>query len=311
MILTPQVEVALYPDLGEPLTIPLDKIHGGEEFKIDVIDLRLPAGRLEKTLEAERIILECSVKKGEKTLEQVKKEVNLLAYNDYSLKELYLELLTCFVTPNHPVIMQVLKQVREVLKRNTGNNSLHGYQGSSQDVYEMTKALYETFKDFGISYINPPASFEGNQKIRFPDRVLIDQMGTCLDLSVLACACLEQMGLDPLIIVVSGHAFIGVWLEEEQHNYNPVIDEPFKLTNLIQAESLLLFDSSSYAFHPQLPFEAAIREAISYLNNKPLIGAVDIRICRKKGYKPLPIRMDAIATPEIDRQEITKSNRFP
>ena len=59
------LEVALYPDLGEPVTLKLPKIHGGEGIKIDVIDLRLPPGRLERTLEAERIVLECSVKEGE------------------------------------------------------------------------------------------------------------------------------------------------------------------------------------------------------------------------------------------------------
>ncbi|MGB5631485.1 MAG: DUF4011 domain-containing protein, partial [Waterburya sp.] len=39
--------------------------------------------------------------------------------------------------------------------------------------------------------------------------------------------------------------------------------------------------------------------------NVPLIGAVDIRICREKGYKPLPIRIGAIATPETNQEEIT------
>ncbi|MGB5709922.1 MAG: DUF4011 domain-containing protein, partial [Waterburya sp.] len=74
---------------------------------------------------------------------------------------------------------------------------------------------------------------------------------------------------------------------------------------MIQAESLLLFNSSSYAAHPQPPFKAAKQEAISILNNVPLIGAVDIRICREKGYKPLPIRIGAIATPETNQEEIT------
>jgi hypothetical protein len=77
------LEVALYPDLGEPATLQLLKIHGREEIKFDVIDIRLPAGRLEKTLEAERIILECSIKQEDTVLEKVKKEVTLLAYNTH------------------------------------------------------------------------------------------------------------------------------------------------------------------------------------------------------------------------------------
>ena len=300
------LEVALSPDLGEALYIAIPRLHGGEGCKFEVIDIHLPPGRLAKTLESERIILECSVKQEDQILKKYQKEVTLLAYNDYSLKDLYLELLACFVTPNHPVIMQVLKQVREILKSNTGDNSLPGYQtGNPQKVYEMTKALYETFKELGISYINPPASFEDHQKIRFADQVLQDQMGTCLDLSVLACSCLEQMGLYPLFVIIKGHAFIGVWLQEEKCNHDLIIDDKFKLINFCQSGNLLVFNSSSYAEYPQPSFQQAIDVAFNYLNNTPLVGVVDIKIARYQGYKPLPIRMEAVETTEVDHAEIT------
>ncbi|MEA5514374.1 hypothetical protein, partial [Nodularia sp. UHCC 0506] len=304
------LEVALYPDLGEAVYINIPRLHGGDEHKIEVIDIRLPPGRLATTLESERIVLECSVKQGDETLAKYKKEVTLLAYNDFNLSNLYfyLELLACFVTPNHPVIMQVLKQVREVLKTNTKDNSLSGYQtGSPEKVYKMTKALYETFKELGISYINPPASFDNYQKIRFADQVLQDQMGTCLDLSVLACSCLEQIGLHPLLIIVKGHAFIGVWLQEEKLNNGLIINNILQLINYCKSQALLVFDSSSYATYPQPSFEEAIDKALSYLNNTPLIGAVDIINCRNhhKPYKPLPIRMKAVENPELEYEEIT------
>ena len=113
------IEITLHPDFEvPPKTISLPRIHGGERYKIEEkeLDLRLPTARMEKTLEAERIILECKLKKDEEVLEQVKKDVILSAYNDWNLKDFYPELLACFITPNHPVIMQVLKQVREIKK---------------------------------------------------------------------------------------------------------------------------------------------------------------------------------------------------
>lgn len=302
------LEVALFPDLGEALYIPIPRLHGGEGCKFEVIDIHLPPGRLAKTLESERIILECSVKQEDEILAKYKQEVELLAYNSHAWGGVPPATYACFVTPNHPVIMQVLKQVREILKSNTGNNSLDGYQtGNPQKVYEMTKALYEAFKQLGISYINPPASFEGYQKIRLADQVLLEEMGTCADLSVLAAACLEQMGLNSLLIEFNNHVLPGVWLEEDV-NSELIIDNVGKLINLYESQSLLFFDSSTYASYPQPPFDKAIQIAYFYLKaekNSLFERAIDINIARNNGYKPLPIRMEAVENTEVDHAEIT------
>lgn len=303
------LEVALYPDLGEAVHIPIPRLHGGEGCKFEVIDIHLPPGRLAKTLEAEKIILECSVKQEDQILAKYKQEVELLAYNSHAWRGVPPATYACFVTPNHPVIMQVLKQVREILKSNTGDNSLDGYQTiNPEKVYEMTKALYETFKELGISYINPPAYyFKGYQKIRLADQVLLEEMGTCADLSVLAAACLEQMGLNPLLIEFNNHVLPGVWLEEDV-NSELIIDNVGKLINLYESKSLLFFDSSTYASYPQPPFDKAIQTAYHYLkaeSDSIFERAIDIKIARYQGYKPLPIRMEAVENTEVDHEEIT------
>ena len=66
----------------------------------------------------------------------------------------------------------------------------------------------------GVRYVSAPPSFEEvGQKIRLPEQVLGERLGTCLDLALLYAALFEHVGLDPFVIVQRGHALVGCWLE--------------------------------------------------------------------------------------------------
>jgi len=63
----------------------------------------------------------------------------------------------------------------------------------------------------GLDYALPPASFERTgQKVRGPAQVAESGLATCLDLTLLFCAALEQAGLHPIVVFTEGHAFPGV-----------------------------------------------------------------------------------------------------
>ena len=51
--------------------------------------------------------------------------------------------------------------------------------------------------------------------MRGPSDILSRKVGTCLDLTLLYASCLEQAGLNPLLVLIEGHAFAGVWLIDE------------------------------------------------------------------------------------------------
>ena len=78
---------------------------------------------------------------------------------------------------------------------------------------ELAEAIWAAIADRRIAYVLPPASFErAGQKVRGPSDVLERKVGTCLDLSLLYAACLEQAGLNPVLVLTVGHAFVGVFL---------------------------------------------------------------------------------------------------
>lgn len=130
---------------------------------------------------------------------------------------LYPELLSSFVTPNHPELARIIARATEFLGQWTGDTSMDGYQSQDPNrVLSQAAAIFTAIKEQGIAYVVPPASFERvGQRVRLCDMVLQQKLGTCLDLSLLYASCLEAVGLHPLLITTVGHIFTGVWLEEK------------------------------------------------------------------------------------------------
>ena len=78
----------------------------------------------------------------------------------------------------------------------------------------LVASIWSAVAGMRLSYALPPASFERvGQKIRTPSQILEGKVATCLDTTLLFAAALEQASLNPLIIFIKGHAFVGVWLQ--------------------------------------------------------------------------------------------------
>ena len=125
--------------------------------------------------------------------------------------------LASFVQPNHPTVRTVLDGAVELMKQRGQSPSLSGYQNLPH-VEEMAQAIYDALKAREINYSNPPASWSSKpgQKIRTAQEILEEKVGTCLDTAVIFASCLEQAGIEPVIIVVPGHAFVGYWTAQSR-----------------------------------------------------------------------------------------------
>lgn len=327
------VEVELIPDLGEPIRVDIGTLHGGETsapillsepddedddhpITIERRSLAFPLSvqSVQRLVEDETVAIRCTVRQETELIHQQSHQFLLLAYNTYRFPyrdesgELVLtdpthvdraEVYACFVTPNHPAVAEVLKEVSITLSNAGNENALEGYQSQrlSPDptrVIELIEALYKTLGRLKISYINPPAGvWSDGQRIRFADQVLRDGLGTCADLAPLAASCLEQMGLHPVLVLVRGHVVQGAFLSKDAfRSCDSVHLDVDRIRQLIEAKQLLLFDSSTYCASPQPPFGEAIKEAIQRLDDFYLL--INIFKARLSGFTPIPIRMNVI-----------------
>jgi hypothetical protein len=89
------------------------------------------------------------------------------------------------------------------------------------------KALYDALKNTGqITYVNSLIAFtpeEGlsTQRVRLPRESLQDKQANCIDGTVLFASLLEGVSLNPAIVVVPGHAFVGweTWRDSDEWEY--------------------------------------------------------------------------------------------
>lgn len=112
--------------------------------------------------------------------------------------------------------MEIIKQASNIMQKNTDSNAMDGYQsGDPNRVIAQLSAIFSAIQSQKIAYANPPASFEANgQKIRFPDMIKEQQLGTCLDLSLLYAACAEAIGIHPIVVFFRDHAYPAFWLND-------------------------------------------------------------------------------------------------
>ena len=285
------VTAALESGECEPWTARIERIEPGGAFHLEPSGLGLRAGGLAARTEAQRTAIILSAEAGgaraRKSL-----PIDLLPYDQWPGIGLYPELLAAFCTPNHPAVAELLQAARRSLGQISGQDGIDGYQsGSRQRAAQIAEACFNAACAAGIGYINPPASFDRDgQRVRLVDRVLRERLASCLDLSLLFASLWEQAGLHPLVLLVEGHAMPAVWTRES-HLPEPAIDEAARIRNLIELGDVVPVEAT---FVTQAPtsFAGAV-EAAKRRMAAPGAGfcAVDICTCRKKGVRPLPLRV--------------------
>ncbi len=289
-----EVSLALQPGLSDVWSARIGEFDPGATWNLESIDLRLRIEELVNLTERATAQLEIDVSVGGDSALRERHPVEVLAYNEWNATSLP-QLLAAFVLPNHPVIDQTLARMRNELRRRTGSATLSGYQARDPGhVRAVASSFYETLQGLGISYVNPPASFESTgQKVRTPEQVLEHRMGTCLDLTVFAASCLEQAGLHPLLLVTEGHAFPGVWLVED-HLAEAACEDPLRLRKRVELEDLCVFDAAAMAATPRVSFAQSEEIAVEHLRAAERFRfAVDVRTARDERILPVPARVVA------------------
>lgn len=125
-----------------------------------------------------------------------------------------------WVTPHDPAVLRLVAQARRYIR----NGRMRGYgSGEKMDVAPQVRAqamaVFQALKRSGISYVTSIytfGDFTGEaQRIRLPQETLTLDTANCIDVSVAFASAIENLGMDPAIVIVPGHAFAGVRLGPE------------------------------------------------------------------------------------------------
>lgn len=295
-----RVEIVSQPEFALPFRAAMESLPAGQSVSLEPVNLLLSAPYLVNMTERVSGTLTVRVQwDGGETAAEETIPVDVLAFDEWSGKAAAPEMLAAFVTPNDPAIAEIIRLASEILGKWTGNPSLDAYQSNDPDrARQQVAAVYAAVKSRNIAYCVPPASFEtSGQRVRLCDALLSHKIGTCLDLALLFASCLEAVGLDPLVILMTNHAFVGAWLVDETFPESVQDDISLLTKRMAEGENRICAVETTLAVAGSAAgFEDAERHtARHFAEPERFLYFVDIARARASGIRPLPIR---IATAE-------------
>jgi len=281
------------PPFVKPRIWNLESVGAGESYHLRDLDVQLDGALLSRLTEAESASLHFELrsrKQSDDVLARHEFTVELLARNQWGGIGHLPEMVAAFVQPNDPAIDRLLKGAALALQTAGKSGSIDGYSQGSKRAWELVSGIWASVLQRKLNYALPPASFEHTgQKVRSPSQVLDAGLATCLDLVLLFAACLEQAHLNPLLVFTRGHAFVGVWLRDEEFS-TAVVDDITAVRKRLKLQEMLVFETTLAAQGQVVGFSQAIANGNRQLSEEEedkFELVVDVKRARMSRIKPL------------------------
>ena len=289
-----ELEIRSTPEFTLPFTRHIDLLPAHKAISVARPKLMLNGEFLAGMTEKLTGTLHMALRSGDTVLASDYREITVYAYDEWHGLGLYSELLSAFVTPNHPEIARILARATEFLGNWTGDTSMDAYQSRDPNrVLQQAAAIFTAIKEQAISYVVPPASFERmGQRVRLCDTVLQQKLGTCLDLTLLYASCLEAAGLHPLLLTTPGHIFTGLWLEDKMFP-ECVQDDVSLITKRLASgiNEIAVVETTGVTTARDLSFDDARSLGERNLVTQQLDYIIDVYRARMSQISPLPQRV--------------------
>ena len=213
---------------------------------------------------------------GGRSIYQTTMPVRLRSVDDmyWGTKFKYAPFIASWVTPHESQVEQILSLAKE----SAPNRRLPGYESWKDAAMQeratqvQAKVIYDAVKQHGVSYVKSSVTFGGSadvsQRIRMPRESLMQNSANCIDGAVTFASLFENLGMDPIVMLVPGHAFVGVRVAQGSQRY-------------------LFIDVAQVA---RMNFESAVRSAEVTLGKfqDSEITRIPIDQAREAGIYPMP-----------------------
>jgi hypothetical protein len=190
----------------------------------------------------------------------------------------YSSFVASWVTPHNPAVEAVLSRAKELMpgRRLPGYESWKPADDQARTTAIEAKAIYRALQQKGVSYVKSSSTFGAtanaavSERIRMPFESLRDGAANCIDGAVMFASLFENLGMDPVVVLVPGHAYVGVRIAENSDNFYYI-------------ETALVGRN--------VTFEAAVNSANEGLAKWPAdkVTRISIDDARRAGIYPMPL----------------------
>ena len=240
----------------------------GTTTELEDVDLQLDAATMLQLTGRRSGSVHVTVHGDGRLLAERAVRVALLAPHEWTADPavLALELLPAYVTPQDPVVVDLVAEVGRLVPAGAGTDVL---------VDAVVRALARQ----GIGTVTvPPAAAGTGQRVRTPTEVVAEGTGSALDLTLLLAGALEALGVAPLIWVLGDGARLGYWRTDAALGPVAQVDVA-EIVNLVDLELIGTVDPAVVTGAARGP-GATLADAL---------GVVDVRRARQAGVRSLPV----------------------
>lgn len=180
------------------------------------------------------------------------------------------EYVVAWVTPSSPAIEKLLRDATQYMP----DEAIYGYQAGPEGVLPQLAAIYRVLNDdYQIRYVSTPVSLARTdqtfvQRVRLPAETIQQQAGNCIETAALYASAIEAMDMNPLLVLVPGHAFVACETYKGSHEY-------------IFIETTVLGTGMTFE-------EALAMGAKNWEKFQSESMLIDVRRWRSKGILPMP-----------------------
>jgi hypothetical protein len=135
-------------------------------------------------------------------------------YWGYGFK--YASFIASWVTPHDLKLEAVLGRAASYVPdhRLPGYENWKNAEQQEQETYREARAIFIALKRLGLSYVQSSDTFGGNkslsERVRKPRVSLVQTSANCIDAAVMYASLFENLGMEPTVVIVPGHAYAGV-----------------------------------------------------------------------------------------------------
>ena len=137
----------------------------------------------------------------------------------------YAQFIASWVTPHDPRVERVLSHAKELMpgRRLPGYEEWKDAAGQERETRLEARAIYSALQKQKLSYVKSSLTFGSNpdvsERIRTPRESIIASSANCIDAAVLFASAFENLAMEPVIVLVPGHAYVGVKAGENSDKY--------------------------------------------------------------------------------------------
>jgi len=186
----------------------------------------------------------------------------------------YAPFIASWVTPHDGLVEQMVAEAKQY----TPDHRLPGYEDwkspaqQERETYIEARAIFNALKHSGFSYVKSSLTLGGHtnwsERVRMPHASLTQSSANCIDAVVAYASLFENLGMEPSVVLVPGHAYVAVRLAQG-------------------SDKLLFIDAAQTG---RTTFELAVTAAESGMerNDPSSVTRINIGEARSVGIFPMP-----------------------